>query len=235
MLRIFCDFDGTVCPSDVGENFFRTFAPDDAQRIVEKYFRGEISGLELLRQECAAATGVTSESVDRFVDGFEIDAHFVPFVLFCESHGFPVTVVSDGLEHYVRRLLDKAGLMRIPAFANRLVFQGSDGCAVEFPYTDAECDRCGHCKRNRMLTTSADEDIIVYAGDGFSDRCPVRFADVIFARRQLIPFCQEQNISYHDFRHFGDVKDRLAEIISRKRIRHRREAVMARREVFTQE
>lgn len=235
MLRIFCDFDGTVCPSDVGENFFRTFAPDDAQRIVEQYFREEISAPELLRQECAAAKGVTLEAFDRFVDGFGIDPFFAPFVAFCESHGAPIVVVSDGLDRYVRRLLDKAGLERIPAYANHVTFPQGGGCVVEFPHTDAECDRCGHCKRNRMLTTSGDEDVIVYVGDGYSDRCPVRYADIVFARRHLIPFCQEQNISYHDFRHFRDVQDRLKEILSHKRIRHRREAVMARREAFIQE
>ncbi len=235
MLRIFCDFDGTICPSDVGEQFFRTFAPDDAQRIVEEYFRGEINSSQLLRKECAAAGPVSPEAFDRFVGGFQIDQHFPPFVEFCESHGLGVVVLSDGLDRYVRHLLDAAGLERIPAFANHLVFTPSGGIDVEFPYADAECRDCGNCKRNHMLTLSADEDVLVYVGDGYSDRCPVRYADIIFARRRLIAFCQEQNITYQEFRHFGDVQGRLQEIAGRKRVRHRREAAMARRDAFIQE
>ena len=85
-----------------------------------------------------------------------------------------------------------------------------------------------------MLNASADEDIIVYIGDGFSDRCPVRYADFVFAKRQLIKHCQGQNITYFEFDHFDDVQAKMEEIIQRKRIRHRQEAAMARREVFVQ-
>jgi 2-hydroxy-3-keto-5-methylthiopentenyl-1-phosphate phosphatase len=85
-----------------------------------------------------------------------------------------------------------------------------------------------------MLNSAADDDIIVYAGDGFSDRCPVRYADFVFAKRQLIKHCQEQNITFFEFNNFGDVQARLEKILQSKRIRHRQEAVMARREVFMQ-
>ena len=111
---------------------------------------------------------------------------------------------------------------------------GREKLAVSFPYTDAECNLCGNCKRNHMLNTSADDDIIVYVGDGYSDRCPVRYADFVFAKRQLIKHCQEQNITYFEFNHFGDVQAKMEEIVQRKRIRHRQEAAMARREVFIQ-
>ena len=92
---------------------------------------------------------------------------------------------------------------------------------------DAECNLCGNCKRNHILNTSADEDMIVYVGDGYSDRCPVKYADFVFAKRQLIKYCQEQNITYFEFNHFGDVEAKMEEIIHRKRIRHRQEAAMA--------
>jgi 2-hydroxy-3-keto-5-methylthiopentenyl-1-phosphate phosphatase len=85
-----------------------------------------------------------------------------------------------------------------------------------------------------MLAQSADEDIVVYVGDGFSDRCPVNYADIVFAKRHLIKHCQQQNITYHEFQNFGDVQKKLEEVLQRKRIRHRREAAMARRDVYMQ-
>ena len=85
-----------------------------------------------------------------------------------------------------------------------------------------------------MLNASADDDIIVYIGDGYSDRCPVRYADFVFAKRQLIKHCQHQNITYFAFNNFSDVQAKMNEILKRKRIRHRQEAAMARREVFIQ-
>ncbi|MGH2569116.1 MAG: MtnX-like HAD-IB family phosphatase, partial [Bacteroidota bacterium] len=67
-----------------------------------------------------------------------------------------------------------------------------------------------------------------------SDQCPVRYADIVFAKHNLIPYCQQQNITYHEYRHFGDVQVRLKTILQQKRVRTRREAAMARREVFMQ-
>ena len=81
---------------------------------------------------------------------------------------------------------------------------------------------------------SGDDDIIVYVGDGISDRCPVRYADIVFAKHGLVPYCQEQNISYHDYSHFGDVQVRLEKFLQQKRIKKRREAAMARRDLFMQ-
>jgi 2-hydroxy-3-keto-5-methylthiopentenyl-1-phosphate phosphatase len=62
----------------------------------------------------------------------------------------------------------------------------------------------------------------------------VRYADFVFARRQLIKHCQQQNITYYEFNHFGDVQKKMEEILQRKRIRQRQEASMARREVYIQ-
>ncbi len=237
MIRVYCDFDGTVCPEDIGEQFFRTFVGDDAQTIVDALLRGEINAQEWLRRECQAIPSVDRTAFDAFVDAHAVDPQFPGFVQFAEERGMAVTVVSDGLDAYVARVLRAAGLERIPFFANAAHFvcrDGRDRLEVTFPYTDAECDRCGNCKRNHMLTQSADDDILVYIGDGYSDRCPVRFADVVFARRGLITYCQEQNITYHPFRGFGEVRTRLQALVERGSIRPRREAVMARREVFAQ-
>jgi 2-hydroxy-3-keto-5-methylthiopentenyl-1-phosphate phosphatase len=149
----------------------------------------------------------------------------------------PLVILSDGLDFYVGRILQRHGLKRLPFFANHVDFVKDDGrtrLVPSFPYTDSECDRCANCKRNHMLTLSGDDDIIVYVGDGISDRCPIRYADIVFAKRRLIKYCQEQNITYHEFSDFADVRRRLEEIVRRKRIKKRREAEMARRETFLQ-
>ncbi|HEY4612759.1 MAG TPA: 2-hydroxy-3-keto-5-methylthiopentenyl-1-phosphate phosphatase, partial [Bacteroidota bacterium] len=101
-----------------------------------------------------------------------------------------------------------------------------------FPYRDEECDRCGNCKRNHLLTISGDDDVLVYVGDGISDRCPVRYADIVFAKHSLVSYCQRQNISYYRYRTFGDVQARLEALLAQKRVRQRREAAIARRDVF---
>ncbi len=238
MVRVFCDFDGTVCPHDIGAQFFRKFAGEQAQGFVEELLDGTITMQEWLNRLCGAIPHITREEFNAYVDQFAVDPSFGDFVNFVEERGVPLTVLSDGLDAYVGRVLSNAGLQRVPYFANHAEFVDSrEGgkLVVSFPYTDAECRCCGNCKRNHMLVQSADEDIIVYCGDGFSDRCPVRFADFVFAKRQLIRYCQQQNITYFEFGQFDDVREKLKQILQRKRIRHRQEAAMARREIFMQE
>ncbi len=237
MIRVFCDFDGTVCPQDIGEEFFRAFAGDAVQKIVDELLCGEINSQQWLQRVCDAVPSMSRAQFDAYVDQFAADPHFTEFVHFAEERGAAVAVVSDGLDAYVARILFKAGLQRVPFFANHAEFvniNGTPKLAVSFPSTDAECSECGNCKRNHILSQSADDDVIVYAGDGFSDRCPVRYADIVFAKRQLIKYCQDQNITYYEFNHFGDVQKKMEEIVQRKRIRHRQEAAMARREVYMQ-
>jgi 2,3-diketo-5-methylthio-1-phosphopentane phosphatase len=237
MIRVFCDFDGTVAAEDIGNHLFRHFSGPEAERIVEGYLSGTKSAVECLSEECAAAKNVTPEALARFVDGFRIDPHFADFVEFCKKHDIPVAILSDGLDFYVGRVLQNHSLGHIEWYANKLELRQSDEgyiMVASFPYTDSECLQCGNCKRNHMLTMSGDDDIIVYIGDGISDRCPVRYADIVFAKKGLIKYCQEQNITFHEFSTFRDVQNKFRELVSRKRLRKRREAEMARRDVFAQ-
>jgi len=237
MVRVFCDFAGTVSSQDVGEQFFLRFAGEKAKQNIPRLLNGEITMQEWLTELCEAIPSIRQKEFRDFVDLFEIDPHFTEFVRFCEGQKIPLMILSDGLDVYVERVLLNAGLNNVPFFANHAEFvslNGRENLAVSFPYTDAECSLCGNCKRNHMLNASADEDIIVYIGDGFSDRCPVRYADFVFAKRQLIKHCQGQNITYFEFDHFDDVQAKMEVIIQRKRIRHRQEAAMARRDVFIQ-
>jgi 2,3-diketo-5-methylthio-1-phosphopentane phosphatase len=237
MVRVFCDFDGTAAAEDIGSRLFARYAGARAIEIVQGYLGGSITARQCLLQECAAVDSLTPDELEQFVGQFSLDPHFAKFVELCESREIPVVILSDGLDFYVERVLRRHGLGRLPFFANHVEFE-SDGRRTKlvpsFPHTDSECELCANCKRNHILSLSADEDVIVYIGDGISDRCPIRYADIIFAKKGLIAYCQELNITYHEFKNFGDVRERFELILQRKRIKQRREAMMARREVFMQ-
>jgi 2-hydroxy-3-keto-5-methylthiopentenyl-1-phosphate phosphatase len=237
MIRIYCDFDGTVCPQDVGEQFFKNFAGERAEADVQQLLAGEITMQQWLTRLANAIPAAPMEKFMSFVDQFVLDPYFAGFARICQERHVPLTILSDGLDFYIDRILRRSGLNDVLFFANRGEFipvSGGVRLSVSFPYTDAECSLCGNCKRNHILTSSADDDIIIYVGDGYSDRCPVRYADVVLAKRQLIKHCQEQNITYTTFNHFADVQKHVEELLQRKRLRHRQEASMARREIFMQ-
>ncbi len=237
MIRIFCDFDGTVSTEDIGAEFFRTFAGKNADGFTEESLPGKLTMQNWLTQLCGGIDTINRSDFDRFTDKFMVDPHFAGFVQFADKNQMSLTIVSDGLDAYIERVLANSGLSGVRFFANHAEFVGLNGnqrLTVSFPYTDSECALCGNCKRNHMLTKSADEDIIIYVGDGYSDQCPARYADFVFAKGQLIKYCQKQNITFFEFSDFRDVLKKTNEIFQKKHIRHRREAQMARREVFMQ-
>jgi len=237
MIRIFCDFDGTLATEDIGREIFLKFAGADAAVLGAQYVNGEITARECLLREAAAVVGVQPGQLHDFIDQFRADPSFGEFRAFCDGHDIPIIVLSDGLDVYVERILRRSGFGDVAFFANHLSFVNEGSATklrVSFPYTDSECEFCGNCKRNHMLTGSGEDDILVYVGDGISDRCPVRYADVVFAKESLIKYCQMENISYYEFTDFADIQRRLESLLLKKRIRPRREAAMARRDVFMQ-
>jgi 2,3-diketo-5-methylthio-1-phosphopentane phosphatase len=239
-LKVFADFDGTITRHDVGNEFFREFGGKVCDGIVQDYREGKISAQECFRREISAIGTISQQDAKEFLAQQVIDGSFKSFVEFCRAQGIALTIVSDGLDYYIVRILENHGLSDIAFFSNRLELQtldGGDRCslAIQFPYGDAECTRCGCCKRNIILTQAGDEDIIVYVGEGYSDFCPAQFADIVFAKDALQTFCQRENISYYSYQSFQDIEMRLAELLAKKGLRKRRRAELKRREVFVNE
>jgi 2,3-diketo-5-methylthio-1-phosphopentane phosphatase len=239
-LRLFVDFDGTITRGDVGNLFFRTFGGTACDELVRRFRAGEITARECYLGEAGAMGRVSVGALDGLIDAQEIDPSFRDLVAFCRERGVELLVVSDGLDYYIRRILLRNGCGDVPFVANvaALVNPGGDGRAevsLAFPHSDAVCDRCACCKRNVMLTASAEEDIIGYAGEGFSDRCPVRYADIVFAKDVLQTYCQDENISYYPYTTFDDVVSRLRHLLDRTRVRVRPRAAAERRAAFRHE
>ncbi len=237
-LRVFVDFDGTITRNDVGNALFRRFGGEECDALIRAYREERLSAVECFRREAATAGRVSRRELLAFVDAQPIDPHFPDFVRFCREHSIGLTVVSDGLDLYIHRILAAHGLEDLPVVANQARLAG-EGDSVEivpgFPHTNAECSRCACCKRNVMLTASADDEIIVLVGEGYSDFCPARTADVIFARDRLQAFCQRENISYTVYRSFADVRSSLERLAGRRHFRKRTAAEHLRRAAFAAE
>ena len=239
-IRLFVDFDGTITRGDVGNLFFRTFGGAACDELVRRFRAGEITARECFLGEAEAMGRVSSGALEELVDAQEIDPSFRDLVAFCRDREVDLLIVSDGLDYYIRRILGRHGCGEVPFVSNvaTLVRPGGDGrieVSVAFPHADAQCERCACCKRNIMLTSSAEEDIIAYVGEGYSDRCPVRYADIVFAKDVLQTYCQNENISYYPYETFDDVVVRLRRLLERTRLRPRSRAAVERRAAFRHE
>jgi 2-hydroxy-3-keto-5-methylthiopentenyl-1-phosphate phosphatase len=93
---------------------------------------------------------------------------------------------------------------------------------------------CANCKRNHILNSSGEEDITVYIGDGWSDTCAAEHCDIIFAKRSLLKYCEENGLPYHPFKTFSDVRKIMETIIAKKRVKKRQRATLKRKEAYMQ-
>lgn len=237
MQKLFIDFDNTITMGDVGDALFLQFGGKECIQYDEDYRAGRLSAKQCLLKKCLTCGAVDYNELNDFIDSRKIDAAFPGFVEFCKRHDLDITVVSDGLDYYILRILQRYNRETLAIFSNKVRLErvpGSENVRLvpSFPYDDEECTMCACCKRNVMLTYSGADDILVYIGDGYSDRCPVQYADIVFARAELQLYCQRQNISYYEFRSFRDIQKRLEWISQHKRVRKRHAAEANRQSLF---
>jgi len=133
------------------------------------------------------------------------DGSFREFVFAARDRGALVEMVSDGLGFYVRTNLAALGLGDVPVATNdNTVADG--GAGMTFPYSHEACFVCGTCKRERVRLHHAAGRVVVFVGDGMSDRYAAAHADVVFATGALVRICTAEGWPFHEWRDFADVR-----------------------------
>lgn len=197
------DFDGTITQNDVGALIFDTFAREENDGIVTLWLEGQISSRECLERLCQLVN-ISKRELEKFVLGQKIDEKFCDFVDLCKCKRFELVILSDGLDFYIELILKKFGLEKLPFYSNVLRFEGNK-LKPRFPYFDRGCGNCGNCKRYHLTRLKSRGQKVVYVGDGLSDKCAVREADLVFAKNDLSKFCDAEEIQHYRFGDFGDV------------------------------
>ena len=211
-LHVFCDFDGTIARHDVGNLVFTKYGDADHWwSLVQQWREQKIDAREMWQRQ-AAITSLSRKDLDAFARTQPIDPEFKPFVAYCSAHHIPITVVSDGMDAYIARILDHHGLGDLQIKSNRLVFAKENRLRVDFPYYENGCGICANCKGVHLKKSRDQGFTTLYVGDGYSDLCAVPEADILFAKDDLLEYCRAHSISCIPYKSFADV---LAELKSR--------------------
>lgn len=234
--KIFLDFDGTITKNDVGEEIFKRFLDKDiVKKIVEDLINDKISARECWENLCKSTAAINKNELDDFILSQEIEPTLHRFVDYCESYSSQLFVLSDGFDYYIDKILNRENLSHLKVYCNKLILDDKGKLVPSFPYYNADCRSTANCKRNHIIENSGENDYTVFIGDGNSDKDPIQYVDFIFAKDDLLKFCETQRITYSPFRNFDDVITRLNEIASKKRLKKRYQAELKRREAFMTE
>ena len=233
-LKIFSDFDGTISLYDTWIEMGEFFINDKEKwaAVIKEFEEQKIGARECFLRECALVENFDITEFNRIIDAQRLDPMFGKFVEFCNKNNLPLTILSEGMDYYIGRILGNHGI-DLPYFSNKLIIS-ADGRSIglEFPYSDSDCTKCGISKRNILMNMCGDDDISVFIGDGFSDACVVNYADVVFAKKSLASYCWKNNITYYDYQTFGDIIRKLEKLLDSKSLKQRQAAKLKRREVF---
>jgi len=208
-LRIFCDFDGTIAKRDVGNLVFAHFGSESRWwRLVGLWRQGRLEGREMWRRQ-AESMRLTEAELDAFVRPLVIDATFASLVAYSRERHFPLAVVSDGMDAYIARILAAHGFYGIPLRTNRMILEPEGRVRLEFPWYGLGCGQCANCKGLHVRSERRPGETTVYIGDGRSDICGAREADIVFAKKELLAWCRETGRPHYAFTSFADVLAQL--------------------------
>ncbi len=205
-LIIFSDFDGTFTARDVGNRVFTIFSEGQNRELVDDWKKGLITSRECLQKE-AELVKITPEEFHSFVGRFELADGAVELYNLVVEKDIPFVILSDGLDLYIREILKSHHLDKIPFHANRGILKNG-GLAIEFPYENNSCPRCGSCKGERIKELAIggrDKWEILFIGDGLSDICALPQSDIIFARGDLLNYCHAHEFDAIEYQNFFDI------------------------------
>jgi 2,3-diketo-5-methylthio-1-phosphopentane phosphatase len=201
-LNIFCDFDGTITRSDATDLLLEAFADPAWEEIEAEWKAGRI-GSALCMERQVALMRADHAALDALIDRIPVDPDFARFARWCRAERIALTVVSDGLDYVIRRVLRRIGAEHLPIVANHLAFVPGGTFAMTSPHQAPGCE-AGTCKC-RVIERGPDPALNVLIGDGRSDFCGAEAAHVVIAKDSLLKHCRTKGLRHHSFADFGDV------------------------------
>jgi 2,3-diketo-5-methylthio-1-phosphopentane phosphatase len=213
-MQVFCDFDGTISKEDVTDLVLDRFARPEWREIEDQWTNGRITAAQCMRRQIQLLQA-KHEDIDAFLDTIEIDSAFGAFKAFCEENGLSLTIVSDGVDHFIRRVLARHGLEDIQIIANKLISR-PHACTMPdfdlgFPFKSAACAAgAGVCKCAQVRPSGNH----IYIGDGRSDFCVSHEAQLVFAKAKLADYCRANCLPFIPYSGFAEIQASVAAILS---------------------
>jgi 2-hydroxy-3-keto-5-methylthiopentenyl-1-phosphate phosphatase len=198
-----CDFDGTITPEDISFLILDAFGNKGWRQLFAEYQGGKISVGRFNRQAFATVKA-DKQTLLKFVkDKARVRPGLHELLAYCEKQGFHFVIVSNGLDFYIRAILEDLGLINTEVLAAKTHF-GSNG--IEAQYLGPQSNLLEDKFKETYLRLFQDRGYrVIYAGNGTSDISPASQAYHIFATSDLLTYCQKMNVKCTPFDDLNDI------------------------------
>jgi 2-hydroxy-3-keto-5-methylthiopentenyl-1-phosphate phosphatase len=198
-----CDFDGTITEEDQSFLLLDSFAKGDWRQLLKDYRGGKISVNYFNTKAFAMVREDRQTLVDFVTSRVKIRDGFGELLACCRRNGFRFIIVSNGLDFYIHAILRELEVENIEVFAAQTRFT-SDGIETKYVGPDgAQLD--SDFKEAYVNSFRGMGHRIIYVGDGLSDIRPAKQAHHIFARGELLAYCNKANLDCMPFVNINDV------------------------------
>ncbi|AGT10403.1 MtnX-like HAD-IB family phosphatase [Paracoccus aminophilus] len=207
-MQVYCDFDGTISVVDGTDHVLSRLADPAWEEVETLWLEGAIDSGECMRRQVALIRASRAE-LDAVLDGIAIDPGFADFAAFCHAKGLPLTIVSDGVDYFIRRILARHGLDKFPVIANRLSIHEQGGTTrfeLVSPHARKDCTAAsGVCK----CAVIAPRGLRIFVGDGRSDFCVSDKPELVYAKGKLADFCADAGTAFIRYDRFAEITAHL--------------------------
>ena len=201
---LFLDFDNTITTFDILDDMMSRFSADDKWlELEEKWKAGEIGSKSCLDGQIRGIR-ITKARLDRYLKTVRLDPAFKKLIKFCDSKGIKTVILSDDFDYILGSVLANNGVKGLEFYCNSLKLSG-DKLMPRFPLSNGVCGKCGHCKKSSLLANLGRGRVTAYVGDGLSDVCPSKRADVVFAKGSLEKYCKKEKVEHIPINGLNDV------------------------------
>lgn len=200
-LLAFLDYDGTVTTHEVNEIVLQQLVGDAWRPFEDEVKAGRMGHAECFDTQIRLIRAPRQEFIGAMV------AHAAPapglreFLSAVDAAGGRSVVVSAGFREVIQAFWRREALPPAQIVASELVNDGADHVGpyhIAFNPALGDCPRCGKasCKAAVLRALRRPGDRVVVFGDGDSDVCPAREADLTFARGWLAEVCAAEGLPW---------------------------------------
>jgi 2,3-diketo-5-methylthio-1-phosphopentane phosphatase len=204
----FFDFDNTITRYDILDDIIARFSPTDEWEWLERrWVAGKIGSRECLDGQMRGVR-ISKKRLSRYLSKIKIDPAFKKILKLCDSKKIDRFILSDNFRYIVKGILQANGIHGMRIYCNKLRFSG-DRIVPRFPFLNARCHKCAHCKKSNLVAKAGKSAITIYVGDGLSDICPAKRADIVFAKGRLEKYFRKKGMEYVPFKRLSEVYNHL--------------------------
>lgn len=197
-----CDFDGTITEEDTAFFLLDLFAQGDWRQLLREYKEHRISVGEFNSKAFALVKADKTTLLEAIKGRVKVRAGFKELVDYCRERGLRLVIVSNGLDFYVEAMLEELGIRNIEVHAAQTFFC-PEGLKVRYVGPNGEL--LGDAFKEVYVRSFLKSGYrVIYMGNGDSDIAPAQYADFVFARGELLWYCQENGLNYKPFEDFFD-------------------------------